>query len=169
MPPTRATPLGNGPEQTHVDGEHLEGARDTDRPSKIARCEAVAKRRAQPITCICQDAGEAHAGRDQAIDLSKSSAWYVRFDIRPEHLHASTAIGHLSNSQEEKDATPPSPALRHGRASVIPGSGSWHSCQAPKHIAKRHRPNACPSSAPRCHRLPSLHRCRRQGCPLERG
>jgi hypothetical protein len=26
-----------------------------------------------------------------------------------------------------KDATPPSPALRHGRASVIPGSGSWHS------------------------------------------
>src|SRR5262249_19604075 len=99
---------------------------------------------------------------------ARSPAWYVPFDIRPEHLHASTAIGHLSNSQEEKDATPPSPALRHGRASVILGSGSWHSCQAPKHIAKRHRPNACPSSAPRCRRLPSLHRCRRRACPLER-
>src|SRR5208337_3696931 len=71
MPPTRATPPGNGPEQTHVDGVHLQVTRDTDRPSKIACREAVAKRRAQPITCICQDAGEAHAGRDHAIDLSK--------------------------------------------------------------------------------------------------
>ena len=71
MPPTRPTPPGNGPEQTHVDGVHRQVTRDTDRPSKIARCEAMAKRRAQPITGICQDAGEAHAGRDQAIDLSK--------------------------------------------------------------------------------------------------
>src|SRR4029077_11918658 len=71
MPPTRATPPGNGPEQTHVDGVHLQVTRDTDRPRKIAGREAVAKRRAQPIPCICQDAGEAHAGRDHAIDLSK--------------------------------------------------------------------------------------------------
>src|SRR5262249_2162829 len=42
----------------------------------------------------------------------RSPASSVPLDIRPEHLHASTAIGHLSNSQEEKDATPPSPALR---------------------------------------------------------
>ena len=57
----------------------------------------------------------------------------------------------------------------HGRERLpdSPTSESWYP-QAPKHIAKRHRPNACPSSAPRCHRLPSLHRCRRQACPLER-
>ena len=69
MPPTRATPP-DGPEQTHVYGVHLQ-VTDTDRPRKIACREAVAKRRAQPITCICQDAGEAHAGRDHTIDLSE--------------------------------------------------------------------------------------------------
>ena len=92
----------------------------------------------------------------------------MRFDIRPERPHASTALDHWSNSREEKDATPPSLGLRRVRVSVIPASGNWRSCQAPRHIAKRHQPNACPSSAPRCHRLPTLHRCRRRVCPLGR-
>jgi hypothetical protein len=41
MSPTRATPPGNGPEQTHVDGIHLQVTRDTERPSKIAHRDAV--------------------------------------------------------------------------------------------------------------------------------
>src|SRR6476660_1974239 len=61
MSPTRATPPGNGPEQTHVDRIHLQVTRDTDRPSKIASREALAKRRAQPVTCIGQHTTEAHA------------------------------------------------------------------------------------------------------------
>jgi hypothetical protein len=47
----------------------------------------------------------------QQSQRARSPVWYVPFDIRPERLHASTALGHLSNSQEEKDATPPSLAL----------------------------------------------------------
>src|ERR1700674_1790453 len=62
MPPTRAAPLSNGPDETHVDRVHLQVTRDADRPSKIASREALAKRRAQPVTCICQHTTEAHAG-----------------------------------------------------------------------------------------------------------
>ena len=58
--PTRATPPGNGPEQTHVDGVHLQVTRDTDRPSKIACREAVAKRRAQRRTFITRAARVVH-------------------------------------------------------------------------------------------------------------
>ena len=46
-------------------------ARDTHRPSKIACREALAKRRAQPVTCIGQHTTEAHASRGHAIDLSE--------------------------------------------------------------------------------------------------
>src|SRR6476620_10981985 len=109
-------------------------------------------------------------GRSRSRDRSqrvRSPAWYVRFDIRPERPHASTALDHWSNSQEEKDATPPSLGLRHVRVSMIPASGNWRSCQVLRHMAKRHLPNACPSSAPRCHRLLTLHRCRRRVCPPE--
>src|ERR1700737_4167989 len=71
MPPTRAAPLSNGPDETHVDRVHLQVTRDADRPSKIASREALAKRRAQPVTCICQHTTEAHAGRGHAINLSE--------------------------------------------------------------------------------------------------
>ena len=111
-----------------------------------------------------------HAGRDQAFDLSRCDLQLGTrgSNIRPERPHASTTLDHWSNSREEKDATPPSLGLRRVRVSVTPASGNWCSCQAPRHIAKRHRPNACPSSAPRCRRLPTLHRCRRPVCPLGR-
>jgi len=49
--------------------------RDADRPNKIASREAVAKRRAQPVTCIRQYTAEAHAGRGHAIDLSECDLW----------------------------------------------------------------------------------------------
>src|ERR1700730_9430087 len=71
MPPTRATPLSNGPDETHVDRVHLQVTGDADRPSKIASREALAKRCAQPVTCICQHTAEPHAGRGPAIDLSE--------------------------------------------------------------------------------------------------
>ena len=41
---------GIGPDEPHVDRIHLQVTRDTDRPSKIASREALAKRRAQPGT-----------------------------------------------------------------------------------------------------------------------
>ena len=49
---------------------------------------------APPPRCIGQHTAEAHAGRDHTIDLSErdAPAWYVPFDIRPERLHASTAL-----------------------------------------------------------------------------
>src|SRR6202048_212240 len=70
MPPTRAAPLSNGPDETHVD-RGLQVTRDAARPSKMASREALAKRRAQPVTCICQHTTEAHAGRGHAINLSE--------------------------------------------------------------------------------------------------
>ena len=55
----------------HVDRVHLEVTGDADRSSKIASREALAKRRAQPVTCIGQYTAEAHAGRCHTIDLSE--------------------------------------------------------------------------------------------------
>src|SRR5271167_892141 len=81
---------------------------------------------------------------------------------------ALSARGRPSNCLEEKGVRPTSPALRLVRASVIPASGSWQSCPALKHIAQRHPPSACPSSAPRCRRSPTPHRCRPPDGPLER-
>src|SRR6266702_881564 len=75
MPPSRATPFGNGPDQPHADTVHLEVTRDADRPGKIASREPLAKRCAQPVTGICQHTAEAHTGRDHAIDLSQGNLW----------------------------------------------------------------------------------------------
>src|ERR1700745_323056 len=75
MPPTRAAPLSNGPDETHVDRVHLQVTRDADRPSKIASREALAKRRAQSVTCIREHTAEAHAGRGRAIDLAERDLW----------------------------------------------------------------------------------------------
>src|SRR5271154_7355583 len=53
------------------------------------------------------------------------------------------------------------------RVSGKPGSGSWPSCPALRHIEQRPRPNACPSSAQRYRRSPTPHRYHRRAGPLE--
>src|SRR5262249_33865299 len=68
---TGAAPLGRGQGETQVDRVHLEGRGEATPPSKIASREALAKRRAQPVTCIGQYAAEAHARRSHTIDLSE--------------------------------------------------------------------------------------------------
>src|SRR5262245_16117148 len=69
MPPSRATPFSNGPDELHADRVHLEVTRDADRPGKLASREPLAKRRAQPVTGIRQHTAEAHTGRHHAINL----------------------------------------------------------------------------------------------------
>src|SRR6201984_2943576 len=71
MPPTRAAPLSTGPDETPVDRVPLQVTRDADRPSKIASREALAKRRAQSVTCIREHTAEAHPGRGHPIDLGE--------------------------------------------------------------------------------------------------
>ena len=79
----------------------------------------------------------------------------------------STAIGHLSNSRRKRrnatiTGTSPRASVSDTRVwqlAFLPSAEAY--CEA--------TPTEClPSSAPRCHRLPSLHRCRRRACPLER-
>ena len=74
--------------------------------------------------------------REQATPASSAP-----FDTRPEHSLVPTVPAPSSNSREETAATPARPGLRLAQASAIPGSGSWRSCPALKHIAPRH-PNA---------------------------
>jgi hypothetical protein len=75
MPPSRAAPLGNGPDQLHADGIHLEMMRDANRPGNIAGRKPLAERRAQPVTGIPQHTAEAHTGRHHPIDLSEGDLW----------------------------------------------------------------------------------------------
>src|SRR5271155_665123 len=169
MPPSRAAALGNGPDQLHADRIHLEVMRDANRPGKIAGRKPLAERRAQPVTGIRQHTAEA-AHRPPSRDRSqrgRSLASYGQFGIRLERPLALSARGRPSNCLEEKAVRPTSPALHLVPASVIPASGNWRSCPALKHIAQRHPPSACPSSAPRCRRSPTPHRCRRPDGPLE--
>src|SRR6516162_4538938 len=62
----------------HLGGKHTarrhraKVPRNTDCPSKLASCEPVTERRAQPITGIRQHAAKAHTGRDGTIDLRQS-------------------------------------------------------------------------------------------------
>src|SRR5947207_1523589 len=60
MPPSRAAPLGNGPDELHADRVYLEVTRDADGPGKLASREPLAKRRAQPVTGVRQHTAEAH-------------------------------------------------------------------------------------------------------------
>src|SRR5947208_9766927 len=170
MPPSRAAPLGNGPDELHADRVYLEVTRDADGPGKLASREPLAKRRAQPVTGVRQHTAEAHTGRypHGRSRPGRPQASFVPVDIRPERSLALTAPGRLSNYREGTGARPTSPALRLVRASVTPASGNWRSCPAPKHIAQRHRLSAGPSSASRCRRLPIPHRCRRPAGRLER-
>src|SRR6266536_1999903 len=68
MPPSRAAPLGNGPDELHADRVYLEVTRDADGPGKLASREPLAKRRAQPVTGVRQHTAEAHTARYHAID-----------------------------------------------------------------------------------------------------
>ena len=91
-----------------------------------------------------------------------SPASSVPFDVRPERQPASNVLDRSSSSQGGKGAALPSPAPRRAPASVTPASGNWPSCPMPKHIAQRHRPSACLSSASTYRRSPTPHRCRRR-------
>src|SRR5438876_2134269 len=167
MPPSRAAPLGNGPDELHADRVYLEVTRDADGPGKLASREPLARsarNRRPPAHSRSAHRllshGRSRPGRPQAS--------FVPFDIRPERSLALTAPGRLSNYREGTGARPTSPALRLVRASVTPTSGNWRSYPAPKHIAQRHRLSAGPSSASRCRRSPIPHRCRRLAGRLER-
>ncbi len=150
----RDDPRGFGPDQLHPDRIDLEVTRDANCPGKVASHKRLAERRAHPVSGIRQHAAEAHTSRHHTIDLSQRDLWLGSrlFDARLERPPASIAPDRSSNSREEKDATRPSPALRRAPASATPASGSWRSCQAPKHIAEPRQPSACPSSASRCRR-----------------
>src|ERR1017187_8322844 len=52
MPLTRPAPNFNRPDELHIHWINLEMARNANRPSKTARREPLAERRAQPITSI---------------------------------------------------------------------------------------------------------------------
>src|SRR5207237_7483950 len=71
MPPSRAAPLGNGPDELHADRVYLEVTRDADGPGKLASREPLAKRRAQPVTGVRQHTAEAHTGRYHTVDLGQ--------------------------------------------------------------------------------------------------
>src|SRR5262249_40568130 len=72
VPLTGTTALCNWPDHPHIGRVHLEVPRNTDCPSKLASCEPLTERRAQPITGIRQHAAKAHTGRDRTIDLRPS-------------------------------------------------------------------------------------------------
>lgn len=61
MPPTRAAPLGNGPDETHIDWVDLQVTRDADRPCKIASREALA------------------TGTSSRASVSDTSVWQLAF------------------------------------------------------------------------------------------
>src|SRR5881396_2757563 len=63
MPPSRAAPLGNGPDELHADRVYLEVTRDADGPGKLASREPLAKRRAQPVTGVRQHTAVTRASR----------------------------------------------------------------------------------------------------------
>src|SRR6266581_1803215 len=75
MPPSRATPFGNGPDQPHADTVHLEVTRDADRPGKIASREPLAKRRAEPITGISPRASVSDTNVWQLAVLPSAEAY----------------------------------------------------------------------------------------------
>ena len=118
--------LSNGPDEPHVNRIHLQVTRIPDRPSKIASREALAKRRAQPVTCIGQHTTEAHASRGNAVDLSERDLRLGTCRLRFKRNACALNRGRSpSNSSGRKGATPPSLGLRRVRASAIPASGSW--------------------------------------------
>ena len=62
MPLSRAAPLSNRPDHLHAEGIDFEMPRNVDGPDKLASRQALAERRAQPITRIRYDTAEAHTG-----------------------------------------------------------------------------------------------------------
>ena len=82
-------PLSHGPDETRVDRIHLQVTRDTDRPSKIASREAVAKRRAQSVTCIREPPKRTPAAVTRSISASAISGLVraIRYSTgTPAHL-----------------------------------------------------------------------------------
>jgi hypothetical protein len=71
MPLSRAAPLSNRPDHLHAEGIDFEMPRNADGPDKLASRQALAERRAQPITRIRYDTAEAHTGHDHPIDFGK--------------------------------------------------------------------------------------------------
>src|SRR6266516_7540181 len=71
MPPSRAAPLGNGPDELHADRVYLEVTRDADGPGKLASREPLAKRRAQPVTGVRQHTAEPPARRVTASIIDR--------------------------------------------------------------------------------------------------
>src|SRR5262249_51983375 len=72
VPLTRTTAPCDWPDHPYIGRVHLEAPRNTDCPSKLASCEPLTERRAQPITGIRQHAAKAHTGRNSTIDLRQS-------------------------------------------------------------------------------------------------
>src|SRR5262249_61812591 len=99
MPLTRTTAPSDRPDHPYTGRIHLESPRNTDCPSKLASCEPLTKRRAQPITGIRQHAAKAHTGRDGTIDLRQS---HFRFPLR--HRLNALAIARTDQSRHVERA-----------------------------------------------------------------
>ena len=168
MPLTGTAASGNRPDHLHIGRVHLEVTRDTDPQASLQLSAPGGTARSahnrHPLRC------SQSAHRPRWYDRSPpepSPVSFVPFDIRLEHPLAPTGSACSSNSREETAATPARPELRLAQASAIPGSGSWQSCPAPKHIAQRHLPNARLSWVSRYRRSPARHRGRRRAYLLE--
>ena len=137
VPLTGTAASGNRPDNLHIGRIYLEVPRDTDCPGKFAICEPLAKRRAQPKPASAKTQPKrTPAAMTRSIPSEPSPVLFVPFDIRPEHPLALTDPVCSSNSREETAAMPARLVLPLAQASAIPGSGSWRSCLAPKHLRR---------------------------------
>ncbi len=114
--------------------------RNANRPGQFAGREPLAKRRAQPITGIRQDAAKADAGRDDTIQLRQSQS------RRPPH----PVFGWNARSLQPRPVARPTlgkeqPQCQHdrhfaARQAPIPGSGRWRPYPKLKRIAPLRQP-----------------------------
>src|SRR5262245_21952851 len=78
VPLTGTTALCNWPDHPHIGRVHLEVPRNTDCPSKLASCEPLTERRAQPITGIRQHAAKAHTAAMARSISARAISGFVR-------------------------------------------------------------------------------------------
>src|SRR5262249_51660579 len=81
-PLTRTTAPCDWTDHPYIGRIHLEAPRNTDCPSKLASCEPLTERRAQPITGIRQHAAKAHVSLAFSSNPVASLPGYERLDVK---------------------------------------------------------------------------------------